>query len=1279
MRIGPNLGLESWIGVPLPSRRVRIVIMFHYGSDLWRARLTFSWVTPLIKKANKTPLVEAALPILPAHLSVTNESEKLYKAIIRHSSKGHLSIGFAIATLYRRELLTVVCLSLVGLVLSLSSPLLLRELLQGLRGDFVYPPWFISLRHSLPEQLHWVSYSLLASLALSCVSLTTIFLVHHLFYILPNLAFRIRAALNAIIFAKALRQERAALQKASSGFIVNLIASDTLKFQILIGFLHSLWHHPLSLIAILFLLYRLVGVASLIGGSTLLLLLLGSTVITRKQGKLRRKLSEVADRRIGLTRESLIHIKAAKLQGWEASLEKKIHDLRQSEIAISRRLIRLSAIFSFSSGSAPAIAMAITSICLVSQGQQLDAATLFPVLTLFMLLRFSLNILPETVYNLMEAHVASRRLYSFLSSPEFTAPHATPSLHCAVKLTGVESSWRPGGITAVKVPNLEIPHGQLVVVVGGVGSGKSGLLLTLLGELPAHLGSVSLGGSIAYVPQLPWITSDSIRNNILFGQELNLQRYQRALSCAGLSVDLATLPHGDATQIGERGINLSGGQRQRVALARALYSDADIFLFDDPLSALDPQVANHVFTQLICEELAEKTRVLISHRVEFAMLADRVLVLENGVIVEDGSPEELKKRESRFAALLKVHAITTPEHICSMTHPTNDEIQSEIENYLPRPDEISKNSIIEVEDRHIGSIHSSTVMSYAQRLAPGLAGLVVAMLFVGRQGAAVGTDLWLTTWASNSGINLASFISGYLFCIALLCIMAYMRTMYILSRGLAAGAESHRCLLRGVLRAPLTFFESNPVGRILNRFSRDLETVELNLPRSIIDAGHCFIETVVVSLVIAIVTPVTLLLMAPLAVTYYSLSLVFRPVSRELQRLSSISLSPIFSLMSECLSGIESLRASSLGSSFNRLFAHALDIHTKCNFIQTATNRWLGIRLETLGSLLICSVGIAASFGWSSSAGIAFSGLALAYASSMTSSMNWAIRSISMVENSLTSFERIERFSSITPERLSGSPAPLEWPSIGTIQFHELSAKYRPHLPLALNGISCSIAAGSRVGVIGRSGSGKSTLILTLLRLVEPCGGRVEIDGIDTSTIPLEQLRSSIAVVPQEPVLFSGSLRESLDPFGEYSDVEIESALDRVELRGFLASLPQGLDSEVREGGFNFSNGQRQLICLARALLRRNRIVILDEATASIDVHTDQIIQRAIRREFTGSTLLVIAHRIGTILDSDYILALQDGRLVEFGAPSQILENPNSLLGRFIDEVQSGVIIGRDT
>jgi ABC-type multidrug transport system fused ATPase/permease subunit len=458
----------------------------------------------------------------------------------------------------------------------------------------------------------------------------------------------------------------------------------------------------------------------------------------------------------------------------------------------------------------------------------------------------------------------------------------------------------------------------------------------------------------------------------------------------------------------------------------------------------------------------------------------------------------------------------------------------------------------------------------------------------------------------------------------------------------------------------MRFFESNPVGRILNRFSRDLETVESFLPRNLFDAAHCLCDTLAVCIVIAVIAPVTLVVIVPIAILYYHFYLLYRPAARELQRLASVSLSPVFAIFSESLAGLETLRVTGLNRLFTARFCSALDTQTRIVRAQTAANRWLGVRLEMLGTGVLLCVAVVMVFGLDMAVGVAFSGLALTYSNAMMGSMNWAIRSLSMAESSLTSFERMERYAETEQERIQGATPPPGWPTAGTVTLSNLSVRYRAELPLALRNISCSIPAGSRVGIVGRTGSGKSTLLLALMRLLEAYDGSIEIDGVNLASVSLTSLRQSIAVVPQEPVLFSGRLRESLDPFCQFSDTEIEAALGHVELLTFARSLPEGLDTKVHEGGFNFSSGQRQLICLARALLRKSKVIILDEATASIDVETDHAIQRAIRGEFKDSTILVIAHRLGTVLDSDLVLSLRNGELVEFGSPEKLLKESDS-------------------
>lgn len=1232
------------------------------------SRLFFTWVTPLMRHPATEVLNQEHLPELPHSLFVQRDLQRFESLRTRYREN---ALYRPLFITFRSPFLAVVALSAVITTVSFFAPLLLREILRSLGGSLA-PEWFTQQQIStLLGGAHPRAYGVACAIALAINSAIGILALHHIFFIQPMLGFRLRSLLNHLVFQKALRKQRSSGATMSNGFLVNLVGTDTLRIQTLVAFLHSTWTHPIMLAISALMLFWMVGVPALLGSASILLLLGSSILISRAQARLRRRLFTISDSRVSLTRESLLHIKSAKLQGWEENLAKKIQALRSQEAELGRLLARLTAIMSFTSGTAPAVAMAITTTCIALTGGTLDAATLFPMLSLFLMQRFSLNVLPETIYNLMEASLSFQRISGFLRAPEFSPPAIDTTLPCAVSLNNVTSVW-PDGEAALNVAQLEIARGALVAVVGSVGAGKTSLLLTLLGELTTSGGERQIGGSLGYVPQNPWVISDSIRNTILSGKPLDPERYATAIRASGLILDINSLPHGDSTQIGERGINLSGGQRQRVALARAYYHAADIYLLDDPLSALDPGVANQVFSQLICKELAGTTRILVTHRVEFARVADAVIVVENGSVIEYGAPDELQRSNSRFSELLEFHEMVAPEVTTHAESAISEAIEED--ELLESDTNTAGARLIVKEDRQVGAVARSTIFEYLGRLAPGKTLFLLGALFLGRQLAALGTDLWLAWSSSTTHFNAGVFVAGYIACIVVLCALSYHRSLYVLSRGILASVQSHERLLKGVIYAPLRFFESNPVGRILNRFSRDLETVEIALPRSFLDAGSCLTEISLVCIVVAVFAPITLIVLIPVVVVYYFLFRTYRPISREIQRLCSISLSPIFSVFSESLGGVETLRASGLQGVFGSRFRESLDRNMRALYGQTATNRWLGIRLELLGTTVILVVGLATTLGLDIAAGVAFSGLVLCYTSSMTSTMNWAIRSLSMTENNLTSFERMERYASTTPELRAGVLPPRDWPERGEVAIRDLEVRYRPDLAPALSGISCTIPAGSRVGIVGRTGSGKSTLILSLLRLIEPTAGHIEIDGIDLNSLQLGALRNSISVVPQEPVLFSGSLRENLDPFNESSDEAVIAAMRRLQLSTLLSGLPEGLNTTVHEGGFNFSSGQRQLLCLARALLRKSKVIVLDEATAAIDVQTDYAIQRAIREEFRDSTVLVIAHRLGTVIDSDYILALRGGRLAEFGAPTELLSTPGSLLSQFVREVQATAV-----
>lgn len=1231
------------------------------------SRLFFFWVTPFIRRNITRPLTMEELIEAPSAFDVSSHLASLKELIAASSSRPFFLIR-ALLLNVRREIAKTTGCALLLLATGLLTPLVLRRILLALEGKYIAPEWAGDLGAAIGLAPANTS-ALLSALLLFILGIVGTLSVHHLFYNQVGISIKVHASLRALIYDKALRLARSERGEASSGAILTLTGTDSGRIFSWLQMLHAIWYHPLQVTLALVLLYRLVGVAAIFGTASLALPLIIASALVRSQNRIRREVLAITDQRVGFTAEVLGHIKTVKFQAWERPLSERILALRGEEVQRLRRVNLLSSLAGLASNLAPTAAMVVTFSVLVLRGGTLDAATVFPAMSLILLLRFAINSLPDTFINTLEALLSASRIESFLKRRDFAPRPPVRSSPYAIELEDASFEWSPS-VPALHVKQLRVNPGELVAIVGGVGSGKSALLLSILGELSLTAGSVSANGTLGYVAQQPWIVSDTVRNNILAGEPFSAERYERALAASALGPDLKDLPQGDATMIGERGVNLSGGQRQRVALARALYLESDIYLLDDPLSALDTRVANEVFELLVCGELAGRARLLVTHRLEYALRADRVIVVERGIIVESGTPQELKGRSSRFTELLDFHSELS--HVAQSTMGHSEASDGNLSSSArPEAAAAASRSVVEVEERDVGAVDRRVLRTYMRRFAPGLLGLVVVAVVFSRHIASVATDLWLALFSRGPLPSHKEFILGYAGLLTTLAIFHFARWYLFLDRGLKAGQASHEHLLQGVLAAPLRFFEANPTGRIVNRFSRDLDTVEGPLPRTLQDTCSCVLDVLVVFILLSVLEPYALILLLPLTLVYARYARVFRPTSREAQRLESISRSPIFALFSESLSGTDTLRASGLTEQFAARMRQYLSTNVNATYTINATNRWLGIRLELLAALVLLAAAITVSLLCPAVIPASVAGLLLVY-SNFGGPMNWVVRSLVMAESSLTSFERMEYYANTPSETRGGNAAPINWPAQGDLRLSALTVQYRPDLPPALDSVSCSIPAGSRVGIVGRTGSGKSTLILALGRLLEPSEGHIELDRVNTSTLSLEALRSAITVVPQEPVLFSGPLRDSLDPFRTSSDAEITEALGRVELDRFVAELPGGLSATVNEGGSNFSCGQRQLFCLARALLRRCKVIVLDEATANIDVETDSAIQRTIRREFGGATVLVVAHRLGTVIDSDLMLVLEHGRVAEFGAPAQLLASPNSALAGFLRELQRG-------
>ncbi|KAL3759959.1 hypothetical protein ACHAWU_000582 [Discostella pseudostelligera] len=846
---------------------------------------------------------------------------------------------------------------------------------------------------------------------------------------------------------------------------------------------------------------------------------------------------------------------------------------------------------------------------------------------------------------------------------------------------------------ALKNISCSIERGSLVAVVGPVGCGKSSFLSAILGEMeaiggskvymPPRSGEAAQDNVISYCSQSPWVINDTLRGNILFGRLYDEARYELVVQACALLDDIAVLPAGDMTEIGERGINLSGGQKARVALARAMYSrESQLILLDDPLSAVDAHVGEHLFNEAITGEVCKgATRVLVTHHVHFLPRCDSVIVLEKGMIKHAGKYHDLVSMGVDFAGAIDIAKKEKSES----DNETEDKANGDGADgkHSGGGDESGKGEdtsnaeklkkagekLVEDEEKNEGSVEGSNYAHYAK--AGGVIAFV-SLFFI--QGIGRTSEImaifWLSFWAEATAnaaadqttvdtvwyLNIfAAFSMGGVLCLT-------FRSLAMAVHRLRASRQLHEGLTKSILRAPVAFFDVTPIGRILNRFAADMDKIDLELTQSLGQAiSSIFSILGAVSAIIAATKGTLLIAMAPISYFYYVIQKWFRKSSTELQRLASIAGSPLFSDFSQVLSGTSTIRAYGKQTKFFGNCQHSFDKFNALYLTIQQANCWLGLRLDVIGGSIGAIIGgIALATNDIKFIPAGWVGLALSYAIEVTGYLKHGVRMIAQVEAEMNSVERVLYYSNNVESEAAPEtkldPKPSEWPNKGEIQIKNASLRYRDG-PLVLKNISVSIKGGEKIGVVGRTGSGKSSLMSALFRVteIESDGGKILIDGVDISTIGLVSLRLSLSIIPQDPVMFSNTIRYNLDPFEEKSEYELWEVLKKVQLAEVIAVLPGGLDEQVAEGGENFSQGQRQLLCIARSLLRKPQILVMDEATASIDNTTDAVIQTMIRENFASATVLTIAHRLNTIMDSDRVLVLDDGNVAEFDTPSALI------------------------
>ncbi|KAM9396345.1 ATP-binding cassette sub-family C member 4-like isoform 2-T2 [Salvelinus alpinus] len=1139
-----------------------------------------------------------------------------------------------------------------------------------------------------------------------CLSTLILAVTHHLYFFhVQRTGMKMRVAMCHMIYKKALCLSSAAMGKTTTGQIVNLLSNDVNKFDEVTIFLHFLWVGPLQAAAVLGLLWVEIGPSCLAGMAVLVILMPTQTMFGRLFSKFRNKTAALTDNRIRTMNEVVSGIRIIKMYAWEKPFSALVNEVRRKEISKIMSSSYLRGLNMASFFAASKIIVFITFTVYVLLGNTISASRVFVTVSLYSAVRLTVTLFfPSAVEKLAETRISVRRIKTFLLLDEIVKSNhgflQEEKQEPSVEIQDLICYWdKSQDAPSLQNLSLTVKSEQLVAVIGPVGAGKSSLLSAILGELPHDKGVLKVKGQLTYASQQPWVFPGTIRSNILFGKELHPQKYEKVLRACALKRDMELLPDGDLTLIGDRGATLSGGQKARVNLARAVYQDADIYLLDDPLSAVDAEVGRHLFEQCICGILKNKPRILVTHQLQYLQAADQILVLKEGHMVARGTYSELQRSGVDFTSLLKREeegpqapgAETESRSPRSRTLSQNSVVShtSSIRSVKDGTEQLPAEPVQTVveESRSEGTIGVSLYVKYLKAGANILVLIGVVLLQFLAQAAYILQDWWLAYWAGEqeklnvngtvtvqNGVNVTEelnldfYLGIYAGLTGATLIFGFARSLIMFNVLVKAAQSLHNRMFNSILRTPVRFFDINPIGRVLNRFSKDIGQLDAALPWTFVDFIQIFLQIIGVIAVAASVIPWILIPLVPLVIVFLFLRRYFLQTSRDVKRLESTTRSPVFSHLSSSLQGLWTIRAFRAEERFQNTFDAYQDLHSESWFLFLVTSRWFAVRLDGMcavfvtitafGCLLLRDQVEAGSVG-----------LALSYAVTLMGMFQWGVRQSAEVENMMTSVERVVEYTELeseAPWETQKRPPP-EWPSQGLITFDRVSFSYSSDGPVVLKDMKAMFRPKEKVGIVGRTGAGKSSLVSALFRLAEP-EGRIYIDGVLTSEIGLHDLRQKMSIIPQDPVLFTGTMRKNLDPFSQHTDEDLWNALQEVQLKSAVEELPNKMETVLAESGSNFSVGQRQLVCLARAVLRKNRILIIDEATANVDPRTDELIQKTIRDKFRECTVLTIAHRLNTIIDSDRILVLDAGQIHAYDEPYTLLQNHDGIFFKMVQQ-----------
>ncbi|KAF7331368.1 Multidrug resistance-associated ABC transporter protein [Mycena kentingensis (nom. inval.)] len=1321
-----------------------------YGASPWSI-IFFSYSTRVVMLgATASSLEIGDLPILTVNMRASHLYDSM-RSVLRSARLRVFSwtppVGSGMTLIYqllyinRRDLTAIIFLSLVSGVLFYLPFIFMSRILAYLEND--------------PEREHlrwgyvWVLGLLGANLTLFMVTGQTWSLSA------ATLQAQIKNQLNTVLFAKTLVRkdipsgasssattgespseadaDAPAAEFSSKAQIMTLMTTDVDRVARLTHYLFAIVDVPVEIFVGTTFLYRMLGVSCFFGLGVAVLCLPLNHFAGHAVAGAQDQLMKARDERVAVMNEVLGGIRMLKFMAWERSFEARILKIRTAELKHQRLQYIIEC---FIQGFWNGIPVIITLVSFyhfaVVRGEALKPSIAFSSIIVFNELRLALGLLTDTFISIVQSYVSLRRIEKYLDTREIALvpPLAGQSSAREMAFRSCTVTWpqdRAGAASSTATPltprhkfvlvdlSLEFPRGELSVVCGRLGAGKTLLLLALLGEADVLAGQVVcprspanilasfkdfdptkedwvVDGVCAYVPQTAWLQNASIKENILFNLPYDEKRYIATLEACALVSDFEILEDGDQSEIGERGVNLSGGQKARVSLARAVYSRASVLFLDDVLSAVDAHTAHHLYHSCLRGPLMlGRTVILVSHHVQLtAPDAAYIVALDNGRVQFSGGYDAFQASGVMAGLVQSIGADHDEDEADAKAEQAIEEAELDGQTDVDSPgtgattpataaakaatERKAPRKYIEEEQRAVGHVAWDVWKRYIAACGGVPFWSLFLAAFVSATLARVAENWWLGLWSSGEGTQSPVFyLSIYSGLAWLGVLLIVVRQLVLYFGAIHASKGIHKSLLESVLFAQIRFHDTVSRGRVLNRFGKDIEGLDSTLPGNLGRVVQGVISSALTLTTMSFIGGWPFVLAIAIILTaYYQIGKIYGQACRDLRRLDSITRSPLYSMYSETIAGVAIIRAFGASSKFLREMLRNVD--TNCNpaYWTWGTNRWLAIRMMSLASLISATMALLAVIDKNISAATA--GFALSFANSVLYDLFFVVREFVSLEQAMVGLERVKEYSELKrepPEFIEPRPDKA-WPQEGVVKCENLIIRYAPDLPDVLHELNFEINAGEKVGVLGRTGSGKSTLALSFFRFVEPTAGRILVDGVDISQIGLTDLRGRLTIIPQDPTILSGTLRGTLDVFGEYEDKDIFEALRRVHLipSGVVETVTPGedvntnvfrdLDSVVAEGGDNFSTGEKQLLCMARAILKRSKVLLMDEATASVDYATDALIGNTIRQEFKDSTIITIAHRLRTVIDYDKILLLEQGRIVEFDKPAVLLADSSS-------------------